>query len=346
MDYRTLGGSGCAVSSLYLGTMTLAPRPTASATLTASMRDSGTMVDAADVARRSRRRSSAAGSPPPGRRHRTRGACHQGTYRVDDSPNGAGLSARHLTRALDASLGRLGFEAVDLYQVHVLRPAERRLRRPCGRSRASVPGRQDPLLGAVQLHRLAADQGGAPCPCPERGRAGDLQPQYSLLARKKWEIVPAAVDAASACCRGAHSAAWLSGKYGPRDQRPSGATRLGDDPNRGMEPTTARHGAHLARHERGPEGRRGTRRAHGPGRARMGNRPARGQLDHPRRPHAGRARGTARGRAAPDRRRARSASTPPAPAPHRLSLRRAGHRPAFASALPVTEHRRSRSAVG
>ena len=27
---------------------------------------------------------------------------------------------------------------------------------------------------------------------------------------------------------------WLSGKY-RRDQRPSGATRLGDDPNRGME---------------------------------------------------------------------------------------------------------------
>src|SRR6201986_2683038 len=27
---------------------------------------------------------------------------------------------------------------------------------------------------------------------------------------------------------------WLSGKY-QRDQRPTGATRLGDDPNRGME---------------------------------------------------------------------------------------------------------------
>ena len=50
---------------------------------------------------------------------------------MDDAPNGAGLSARHLTRALDASLRRLGLEAVDLYQVHAydpLTPLEETLR--------------------------------------------------------------------------------------------------------------------------------------------------------------------------------------------------------------------------
>src|SRR6202045_5470146 len=41
---------------------------------------------------------------------------------VDGSPNGAGLSARHLTRALDASLRRLGLESIDLYQVHAFDP--------------------------------------------------------------------------------------------------------------------------------------------------------------------------------------------------------------------------------
>jgi len=49
----------------------------------------------------------------------------------DSSPNGAGLSARHLTRALDASLRRLGLETVDLYQVHAfdaLTPMEETLR--------------------------------------------------------------------------------------------------------------------------------------------------------------------------------------------------------------------------
>src|SRR5260221_11058528 len=35
----------------------------------------------------------------------------KGRFPLDDFPNGAGLSARHLTRALDASLRRLGVEA-------------------------------------------------------------------------------------------------------------------------------------------------------------------------------------------------------------------------------------------
>jgi aryl-alcohol dehydrogenase-like predicted oxidoreductase len=35
----------------------------------------------------------------------------KGRMPVDGSPNGAGLSARHLTRALDTSLRRLGLES-------------------------------------------------------------------------------------------------------------------------------------------------------------------------------------------------------------------------------------------
>jgi len=63
-----------------------------------------------------------------------------------------------------------------------------------------------------------------------------LQPQYSLLAREiEWEIVPAALDAGLGLLPWSPlGGGWLSGKY-RRDQRPSGATRLGDDPNRGME---------------------------------------------------------------------------------------------------------------
>jgi aryl-alcohol dehydrogenase-like predicted oxidoreductase len=55
----------------------------------------------------------------------------KGRMPVDDSPNGAGLSARPLTRALDASLRRLGLGAVDLYQVPAydpLTPMEETLR--------------------------------------------------------------------------------------------------------------------------------------------------------------------------------------------------------------------------
>jgi hypothetical protein len=63
-----------------------------------------------------------------------------------------------------------------------------------------------------------------------------LQPQYSLLAREiEWEIAPAAMDTGLGLLpRSPLGGGWLPGKYG-RDQRPAGATRLGDDPNRGME---------------------------------------------------------------------------------------------------------------
>ena len=63
-----------------------------------------------------------------------------------------------------------------------------------------------------------------------------LQPQYSLLAREiEWEIVPAAIDAGLGLLPWSPlGGGWLSGKY-RRDQRPTGATRLGEDPGRGME---------------------------------------------------------------------------------------------------------------
>jgi aryl-alcohol dehydrogenase-like predicted oxidoreductase len=63
-----------------------------------------------------------------------------------------------------------------------------------------------------------------------------LQPQYSLLVREiEWEIVPAALDAGLGLLPWSPlGGGWLSGKY-RRDEPPAGATRLGEDPNRGME---------------------------------------------------------------------------------------------------------------
>jgi aryl-alcohol dehydrogenase-like predicted oxidoreductase len=63
-----------------------------------------------------------------------------------------------------------------------------------------------------------------------------LQPQYSVLVREiEWEIVPAAMDAGLGLLPWSPlGGGWLSGKY-KRNERPTGATRLGEDPNRGME---------------------------------------------------------------------------------------------------------------
>src|ERR1700734_4022365 len=242
MDYRTLGNCGCAVSSLCLGTMTFgaeADETVAHQQLDRFVEAGGTLVDTADVYADGRseqiigrwfaRRPAEATEPVV---LATKGRVH---LAGDPSPNGAGLSARHLTRALDASLRRLGLDAVDLYQVHAydpLTPMEETLRTldqfiRAGKIRywglSNFTGWQ--LTKAVHLAR-ALDVAGPVT----------LQPQYSLLAREiEWEIGPAAIDAGLGLLPWSPlGGGWLSGKY-RRDQRPSGATRLGDDPNRGME---------------------------------------------------------------------------------------------------------------
>jgi aryl-alcohol dehydrogenase-like predicted oxidoreductase len=242
MDYRTLGSSGCAVSSLCLGTMTFGTE--ADETVSHQQLDrfaeaGGTMVDTADTY------SAGRSEEIIGRWFASRPAevtepvvlATKGRFPVgrDTSPNGAGLSARHLTRALDASLRRLGRDTVDLYQVHsfdALTPMEETLRTldqfvRAGKIRyyglSNFTGWQ--LTKAVHLARALNVAGPV-----------TLQPQYSLLAREiEWEIVPAVIDAGMGILPWSPlGGGWLSGKY-RRDQRPAGATRLGEDPGRGME---------------------------------------------------------------------------------------------------------------
>jgi len=159
----------------------------------------------------------------------------KGRFPLDDSPNGAGLSARHLTRALDASLRRLGLDSVDLYQVHAFdpwTPLEETLRTLDGFVRA----------GKIRYYGLSNFTGWQLTKAVHLARALNvagpvtLQPQYSLLVREiEWEIVHAAMDAGLGLLPWSPlGGGWLSGKYRP-NERPTGATRLGEDPNRGME---------------------------------------------------------------------------------------------------------------
>ena len=242
MEYRTLGHSGCAVSSLCLGTMTFGvetDEPGAHQQLDRFLEAGGNLVDTADVYGDGRSEEIIGrwfASRPADVTEpvvlATKGRFPRGG---DDSPNGAGLSARHLTRALDASLRRLGLESVDLYQVHAydpLTPLEETLRTLAGFIRA----------GKIRYYGLSNFTGWQLTKAVHLARALDvpgpvtLQPQYSLLAREiEWEIVPAVLDAGMGLLPWSPlGGGWLSGKY-QRDQRPSGATRLGDDPNRGME---------------------------------------------------------------------------------------------------------------
>jgi aryl-alcohol dehydrogenase-like predicted oxidoreductase len=240
MDYRTLGHSGCAVSSLCLGTMTFgteADEPTAHEQLDRFATAGGNFIDTADVY------SNGVSEEIIGRWFASRPAevtapmvlATKGRFPMDDAPNGAGLSARHLTRALDASLARLGTESVDLYQLHSFdpwTPIEETLRALDGFIRA----------GKIRYYGLSNFTGWQLTKLVHLARALNiaepvtLQPQYSLLVREiEWEIVPAATDAGLGLLPWSPlGGGWLSGKY-RRDQQPSGATRLGDDPGRGME---------------------------------------------------------------------------------------------------------------
>jgi aryl-alcohol dehydrogenase-like predicted oxidoreductase len=220
MEFRTLGRSGCAVSAYCLGTMTFgdeSDEKVAHQQLDRFLEAGGTFVDTADVYSHGESESII------------------GRWFASRPANGAGLSSRHLTRALDASLTRLGLDAVDLYQCHSFdpfTPLDETLRTLDGFVRAgkiryygfsNFTGWQ--LTKAVHLAR-------------ELGLAApvSLQPQYSLLVREiEWEIVPAAQDAGLGLLPWSPlGGGWLTGKY-KRSERPTGSTRLGDNPERGME---------------------------------------------------------------------------------------------------------------
>jgi aryl-alcohol dehydrogenase-like predicted oxidoreductase len=240
VDYRTLGHSGCAVSAYALGTMTFgveADETEAHRQLDRFLEAGGTLVDTANTYGAGRSEEIIGrwfASRPPEITDRVVLAT-KGRFPLDDAPNGSGLSARHLTRALDASLRRLDLDSVDLYQAHGFdpwTPLEETLRTLDGFARAgkaryyglsNFTGWQ--LTKAVHLARALNIAGPV-----------TLQPQYSLLVREiEWEIVPAAVDAGIGLLPWSPlGGGWLSGKY-QRDARPAGATRLGEDPGRGME---------------------------------------------------------------------------------------------------------------
>jgi aryl-alcohol dehydrogenase-like predicted oxidoreductase len=245
MKYTTLGNSGTSVSTLALGTMTFgadADEDASGDILTAYVEGGGNFVDTADVY------SKGASEQIIGRwlaGHPTDAAqlviATKGRFPMGDGPNDLGLTRRHLRTALDASLSRLGVEHIDLYQMHAwdaLTPIAETLRfldDAVASGKIGYYGFSN-YLGwqLTKAAEVAKSHGWAP--------PVTLQPQYSLLVRGiEHEIVPAALDAGIGLLPWSPlGGGWLSGKY-TRDTLPTGATRLGEDPKRGMEAWDARN---------------------------------------------------------------------------------------------------------
>jgi aryl-alcohol dehydrogenase-like predicted oxidoreductase len=240
MDYRTLGRSGCAVSSLTLGTMTFGKETDeegSHAQLDAFVEAGGNLVDTADVYTAGTSEEIIGrwlAKTTPEKRD-TVVLATKGRFPMGDDVNAIGLSRRHLQRALDDSLRRLGVETVDLYQVHSWDPVTP-LEETLGtlddfvrQGKVRYVGLSNYTGWQVQKTvALAREHGWAP--------PVTLQPQYNLLVRElEWEIVPSCQDAGLGLLPWSPlGGGWLTGKY-TQQERPTGATRLGEDPSRGVE---------------------------------------------------------------------------------------------------------------
>ena len=237
MEYRTLGITGTIVSAQCLGTMTFgneSDEQTAHAQLDLFVEHGGNFIDTADVY------SSGRSEEIIGRWLATRSGIRdrlviatKGRFPMGDGPNDVGLSRTHLARALDASLRRLGVDAVDLYQAHAwdpVTPIEETLGFLGDTVRAGkirYAGVSNFLGWQLQKAALLAD---------DAAPIVTLQPQYNLLARDiELEIVDVCRNEGIGILPWSPLAGgWLSGKYS-RDTPPVGATRLGEDPERGVE---------------------------------------------------------------------------------------------------------------
>ena len=240
MEYRTLGSSGAVVSTYCLGTMTFGAETDEAGSheqLDAFLDVGGTLVDTADVYSAGRSEEIVGrwlAARPADVRDRVVLAT-KARFATGPDANDVGLSRRHLDRALETSLRRLGVETIDVYQTHgwdPLTPVEETLRffdDAVRSGKVRYLGLSNHAGWQLQKVVDVAEVRGWPRPVT-------LQPQYNLLAREiEWEIVPAAQASGLGLLPWSPlGGGWLTGKY-TREQRPSGATRLGENPERGVE---------------------------------------------------------------------------------------------------------------
>lgn len=147
----------------------------------------------------------------------------------------AGASRNNLFHSVDASLERLGLDAIDLYSVHGWDQETPVTETLDALSELVRDGKIKHIgwsnVTGWQLQQIlsTAQQDGFISPVA-------LQPQYNLLDRTiELEVLPCALSGGlSITAWSPLGGGWLTGKYRAQE-RPTGSTRLGDNPNRGVE---------------------------------------------------------------------------------------------------------------
>jgi aryl-alcohol dehydrogenase-like predicted oxidoreductase len=234
MQYRKLGNTGLVVSSLGLGTMYFGAETSESDAfniLDGFVEAGGNLVDTADAYVKTTSEQIVGrwlAARPSDITDRIVLAT-KGRTPTSPDVNDAGLSRRHLHRALDASLSRLGVETIDLYQLHAWdphTPVEETLRFLDEAVRAGkihYIGLSNFTGWQLQLILSTAKSMGLQVPVT-------LQQQYSLLSREsEWEVIPAALHNGIALLPWSPLAGgFLAGKY-QRGGKPAADTRAGSE---------------------------------------------------------------------------------------------------------------------
>ena len=236
MPTADLGSGGLIASRFALGAMTFGAETgeeDAGRQLDAFVAAGGTLVDTADVY------ADGESERIIGRWIDRRGHHHdivlatKGRFAPPAGSHGA--SRRSLVRSIDASLDRLGVEAIDLYFVHGW-DAHTPIVETLDTLSTQVRAGKIHHLGwsnvtGWQLERVVATAAAHDFVAPVV-----VQPQYNLLDRGiELEVLPCCLEhGLSVMPWSPLGGGWLTGKY-RRDTRPSGTSRLGEDPNRGVE---------------------------------------------------------------------------------------------------------------
>ncbi|MCC3298331.1 aldo/keto reductase [Arthrobacter caoxuetaonis] len=236
MDMRLLGNSGTVVSNFALGTMTFgneADERTSHRMMENYLSAGGNFIDTADIY------NAGASEEIVGKwLHSNQAARNsmllatKGRFPTGDGLNDAGNSRRHLRRALEGSLRRLGVEHVDLYQLHSWDPLT-----PLEESLAFLDDAVS--SGLISYYGFSNFTGWQLTKAVWMAKLHNwqppvtLQPQYNLLEREiESEIIPAALDAGLGLLPWSPLAGgWLTGKY-RRESVPAGNTRVGENPTR------------------------------------------------------------------------------------------------------------------
>lgn len=238
METRALGPSDLEVSVFGLGTMTFgaeSDEETSHALLDRYYEAGGRFVDTADVYSRGRSEEIIGRWLERTGRRDEMVIATKARFPMGDGPDMRGAGAGYLEGAVDASLARLATDVIDLYQMHAWDPGVP-IEETLGTLNSFVEAGKVRFIGVSNYTGWQIERTVQTAHRNRWAAPVSLQPQYNLLARDiELEVLPASIENGLGLLPWSPlGGGWLTGKYS-RDSRPSGETRLGEDPDRGVE---------------------------------------------------------------------------------------------------------------